>query len=88
MLAWALYRWAARNSVTQWAGPLSRGEMLGAFCLTEPDVGSDATGITTTAARSGSGWLLNGTKNGSPTASAPTFTWWFAAGGSIADVPA
>lgn len=62
MLAWALYRWGSQEQRDQWAGPLSRGEMLGAFCLTEPDVGSDATGITTTAARSGSGWLLNGTK--------------------------
>jgi alkylation response protein AidB-like acyl-CoA dehydrogenase len=62
MLAWTLHRWGSQEQRDQWAGPLSRGETLGAFCLTEPEVGSDAAGITTTAARSGSGWLLNGTK--------------------------
>jgi len=62
MLAWTLHRWGSQDQRDQWAGPLSRGETLGAFCLTEPEVGSDAAGITTTAARSGSGWLLNGTK--------------------------
>ena len=33
----------------QWLVPLARGEMLGAFCLTEPHVGSDASALTTTA---------------------------------------
>jgi alkylation response protein AidB-like acyl-CoA dehydrogenase len=39
-----------------------RGERIGAFCLTEPGVGSDATAITTTASRVGAGWELNGEK--------------------------
>src|ERR1700693_2307266 len=42
--------------------PLSRGEMLGAFCLTEPQAGSDAAGIQTRAAREGDHYVLNGTK--------------------------
>jgi butyryl-CoA dehydrogenase len=42
--------------------PLSRGEILGAFCLTEPQAGSDAAGIQTRAVREGGHYVLNGTK--------------------------
>src|SRR5919108_1061216 len=42
--------------------PLARGEMLGAFALTEPQVGSDAAAITTRAERQGSHYVLNGVK--------------------------
>lgn len=42
--------------------PLARGEMLGAFCLTEPHVGSDASAIRTRAVRDGDHWVLNGVK--------------------------
>jgi len=46
--------------------PLARGDMLGAFCLTEPHVGSEAGGLKTTAARvhdgDGDGYVLNGVK--------------------------
>jgi butyryl-CoA dehydrogenase len=42
--------------------PLARGEMLGAFCLTEPQAGSDAANQRTRAARDGNGYVLNGTK--------------------------
>ena len=41
---------------------LAKGEMLGAFCLTEPQAGSDAAGIQTRAMRDGDHYLLNGTK--------------------------
>ena len=41
---------------------LSRGEILGAFCLTEPQAGSDAAGIQTRATREGDHYILNGTK--------------------------
>ena len=41
---------------------LAGGEILGAFCLTEPAAGSDAAGIQTTAKRDGENYLLNGTK--------------------------
>src|SRR3546814_5425423 len=43
--------------------PLARGEKLGAFCLSEPDSGSDATSQHTTAIDQGDHYLLNGTKN-------------------------
>ncbi len=46
----------------QWLTPLARGEMLGAFCLTEPHVGSDASGLRTTARREGDSYVLNGVK--------------------------
>lgn len=42
--------------------PLARGEMIGSFCLTEPQAGTDASQLSTKAARTNSGWVLNGTK--------------------------
>jgi butyryl-CoA dehydrogenase len=42
--------------------PLARGELLGAFCLTEPHTGSDASAITTRAERRGDSYVLNGVK--------------------------
>jgi butyryl-CoA dehydrogenase len=46
----------------QWLKPLARGEMLGAFCLTEPHAGSDAADLRTTAVREGDTYVLNGVK--------------------------
>lgn len=42
--------------------PIAKGETIGAFGLTEPDSGSDAGSLTTTAVRDGDSWVLNGTK--------------------------
>ena len=42
--------------------PLARGDLLGAFCLTEPHVGSEAGGLKTSAVRDGDGYVLNGVK--------------------------
>lgn len=42
--------------------PLARGDMLGAFCLTEPHVGSEAGGLKTSATRDGGDYVLNGVK--------------------------
>ena len=42
--------------------PLARGEKLAAFCLTEPQAGSDASGLKTRAERQGDSYVLNGTK--------------------------
>jgi butyryl-CoA dehydrogenase len=42
--------------------PLARGDQLGAFCLTEPHVGSEASGLRTTAVRDGPDYVLNGVK--------------------------
>ena len=57
-----LMAWAGDAQKTQWLRPLASGEMLGAFCLTEPQVGSDASGLLTTATREGDHWVLNGIK--------------------------
>src|ERR1700728_2517542 len=46
----------------KYLAPLSRGEILGAFCLTEPQAGSDAAGIQTRAVSEGDYYVLNGTK--------------------------
>ena len=46
----------------QWLRPLAQGEMLGAFCLTEPHTGSDAAALRTTATRDGDFYVLNGVK--------------------------
>lgn len=42
--------------------PLASGQLLGAWCLTEPGSGSDASGMKTTAVRDGDQWVLNGSK--------------------------
>jgi butyryl-CoA dehydrogenase len=46
----------------QWLRPLAQGKMLGAFALTEPHTGSDASALRTTAVRDGDEYVLNGTK--------------------------
>ena len=46
----------------QWLEPLARGELLGAFCLTEPHVGSDASALRTTAVKQGDSYVLHGVK--------------------------
>ncbi len=46
----------------RWLKPLARGEMIGAFCLTEPEAGSDAAALKTRAVRDGAGWRISGTK--------------------------
>jgi alkylation response protein AidB-like acyl-CoA dehydrogenase len=46
----------------RWLTRLAHGELLGAFCLTEPHVGSDASGLRTTAVKDGDAYVLNGVK--------------------------
>jgi len=57
-----LMAWADDAQKAQWLKPLARGEMLGAFCLTEPHVGSQADGLKTSARRDGDAYVLNGVK--------------------------
>ncbi|MCX7273108.1 MAG: acyl-CoA dehydrogenase family protein [Burkholderiales bacterium] len=57
-----LMAWATDAQKAQWLVPLARGDSLGAFCLTEPHVGSDASGLRTTATRDGDHWVLAGVK--------------------------
>jgi butyryl-CoA dehydrogenase len=57
-----LMAWASDDQKERWLRPLARGAMLGAFCLTEPHVGSQADGLKTTAERDGDDYVLNGVK--------------------------
>ena len=57
-----LLAWANEAQKQKYLVPLAQGKMLGAFCLTEPHVGSDASGLRTTAVREGDQWVLNGVK--------------------------
>ena len=57
-----LMRYGNAQQKQQWLVPLARGEMLGAFCLTEPHVGSDASALRTTASKDRDGYLIDGVK--------------------------
>ncbi|UCH18891.1 MAG: acyl-CoA dehydrogenase family protein [Burkholderiales bacterium] len=57
-----LMAFANEEQKQRWLKPLARGEMLGAFCLTEPHVGSEASGLKTTATKAGGDYVLNGVK--------------------------
>lgn len=47
----------------RWLPPMARGEVLGAFALSEPGAGSDASAVTTQAVRDGDDWIITGTKS-------------------------
>ena len=57
-----LYLFGNDKQRERWLRPLAEGRALGAFGLTEPDAGSDARGIRTTAERRDGGWVINGRK--------------------------
>ena len=57
-----LMRYGNAAQKKQWLMPLAQGDMLGAFCLTEPHTGSDASSLRTTAVKQGDAYVLNGVK--------------------------
>ncbi|CAN5554752.1 acyl-CoA dehydrogenase family protein [soil metagenome] len=57
-----LMRYGNPAQKKQWLVPLAQGELLGAFCLTEPHTGSDASALRTTASKDGDGYVINGVK--------------------------
>ena len=57
-----LMRYGNSTQKKQWLTPLAQGQMLGAFCLTEPHVGSDASALKTVAVKDGDGYVINGVK--------------------------
>jgi alkylation response protein AidB-like acyl-CoA dehydrogenase len=63
VVAWPLWRHGNDAQRRKYLPRLARGEILGAFCLTEPQAGSDAAAIETHAVRRGKGYRLNGTKS-------------------------
>jgi alkylation response protein AidB-like acyl-CoA dehydrogenase len=61
--AYPLWKHGTETQKKRYLPQLARGEVLGAFCLTEPQAGSDAAGIRTRAIRNGRCYRLNGTKS-------------------------
>jgi alkylation response protein AidB-like acyl-CoA dehydrogenase len=57
-----LLKYGSPAQQKQWLQPLAQGRMLGAFCLTEPHVGSDASALRTSAVKQGDNYLINGVK--------------------------
>ncbi len=63
LVCWGLETYGTEAQKEKYLKPLARGEIIGAFCLSEPEAGSDATSQKTTAIDRGDHYLLNGTKN-------------------------
>ncbi|HRC91370.1 MAG TPA: acyl-CoA dehydrogenase [Bacteroidia bacterium] len=63
LVCWGLETFGTEEQKQKYLVPLAKGEIIGAFCLSEPEAGSDATSQRTTAIDKGDHYLLNGTKN-------------------------
>ena len=63
LVCYGLEKFGTEEQKQKYLIPLARGEKIGAFCLSEPEAGSDATSQQTTAIDMGDHYLLNGTKN-------------------------
>ena len=63
LVCFGLEKWGSDFIKEKYLKPLARGEKLGAFALSEPEAGSDATQQQTTAVKEGDHWVLNGIKN-------------------------
>ena len=63
LVCWGLEAFGNEEQKMKYLVPLAKGEKIGAFCLSEPEAGSDATSQRTTAVDMGDHYLVNGTKN-------------------------
>ncbi len=63
LVCWGLETFGNEEQKQKYLVPLAKGEIHGAFCLSEPEAGSDATSQRTTAVDCGDYYLMNGTKN-------------------------
>ncbi len=63
LVCWGLESYGTEAQKRKYLVPLAKGEIIGAFCLSEPEAGSDATSQRTTAIDQGDYYLVNGTKN-------------------------
>jgi len=63
LVCYGLEKYGTEEQKQKYLKPLAAGEVIGAFCLSEPEAGSDATSQRTTATDQGEYYLLNGTKN-------------------------
>ena len=60
--AYPIYKWGTEEQKQKFLIDLAKGKKIGAFCLTEPNAGSDAGGVQLTAVKDGDEYILNGTK--------------------------
>jgi len=58
----SIWRWGSEEHKQQWLPRMAAGDAIGCFGLTEPDFGSNPSGMRTAAKRDGDDWVLNGTK--------------------------
>ncbi|WP_461534219.1 acyl-CoA dehydrogenase [Sinomicrobium sp.] len=63
LVCWGLENFGTEEQKRKYLTRLATGEIIGAFCLSEPEAGSDATSQKTTAVEQGDHYVLNGTKN-------------------------
>jgi alkylation response protein AidB-like acyl-CoA dehydrogenase len=63
LVCWPIEAYGTQDQKERYLRDLATGQKLGAFCLSEPEAGSDATQQHTSAVRGDGGWILNGTKN-------------------------
>ena len=57
-----IWKYGSEEQKNEWLPRMATGEVIGCFGLTEPDVGSDPNGMTTSARKDGDDYILNGTK--------------------------
>ncbi|MBL7998872.1 MAG: acyl-CoA dehydrogenase [Candidatus Kapabacteria bacterium] len=63
LVCWGINEFGTDDQKERFLRPLATGQTIGAFCLSEPEAGSDATSQHTMATEDGDYWVLNGTKN-------------------------
>ena len=63
LVCWGIEHFGTEEQKQKYLVPLTKGEIIGAFCLSEPEAGSDATSQRTTGVDMGDHYLVNGTKN-------------------------
>ena len=63
LVCWGIEKYGTEEQKQKYLKPLASGQIIGAFCLSEPEAGSDATSQRTTAEDKGDHYLLNGNKN-------------------------
>lgn len=62
MATWMLCSWGSESVRSEWAEALTSGQKLASYCLTEPNAGSDAGSLRTSAQRDGDSYVINGSK--------------------------